>query len=330
MKLTDKFELRTVAYHPELRDITGSIPAAIMLQQLLYWWDRKRGKYIYKTVEEMAQETGLTKHQQTSACKRLEALGFINIHYKGTYKIRHFELNTKIVEDAVDAHVKQRGPLKNTRKAKSQSTKPESGEAVVRKPANMSSEKRTTITEITSKTTNKNLSSTKKPSSSHATTQAKREIEIKSSTNPNNQTLPSWLDETLWQTWLQARNEKFGPTTRAATNLALKELSDLVNQGWPAAQILCEAIARGTPRFYPPCKPGTEKRTLARLKQESLSNVKQPNHNANHQTAHELRQEIQWLMKMISDDPNPQNRTAFQKQLTYAQHQLSALECKAA
>lgn len=333
MRLTDKHDLRTIAYHPELKEITGSPVAAIIIQQLLYWWSRKHGKFIYKTVTEMEQETGMTKHQQSTACKTLEALGFIKIHYRGTHKVRHFEVFVSVVDKAIDGYVKARGPLKKSTPSKSQTSQPKTVQAVSRKPVEISTGKRSSITKSTSEISSETLSHSVEHSKSRETKTRQRETEFKLSQALSKNDLPHGLDPMLWHTWVETRNAKFGTMTPSAERLALKDLSDLVKQGWPALQIVREAISRGTPRLYPPCRPGTEASTLALLAQANKTVSKQParQHNAHHaHKAHELRQEIQGLSEMIKRDKHQRNIVEFKQQLARAQRQLAALECKAA
>jgi len=90
MNLSDVFKLKLVSFYPHLRHLTGSIQGAILLQQLLYWWSRKEGKLLYKTIDQIELETSLTRHEQQSAIKRLVACGFISVIRKGENGKRNF------------------------------------------------------------------------------------------------------------------------------------------------------------------------------------------------------------------------------------------------
>ncbi len=78
---------RVVAYYPGLARRVGGVKAAVMLSQLLYWSGvpvvRQRGGWLYKSVEEMERETGLTKAEQQTARKALLALGLVEARLKG-------------------------------------------------------------------------------------------------------------------------------------------------------------------------------------------------------------------------------------------------------
>lgn len=68
-----------VAFHPELTRITQKTTATLLLCQLIYWGNK--GKlaegWVYKTSGELMDETGLTRHEQESARKKLRELGLI-------------------------------------------------------------------------------------------------------------------------------------------------------------------------------------------------------------------------------------------------------------
>ena len=56
-----------VAFYPRLADLTGSVTAALLLGQCLYWTDRvlrqqpEREGWFWKTAVEWRQEVGLTR-----------------------------------------------------------------------------------------------------------------------------------------------------------------------------------------------------------------------------------------------------------------------------
>lgn len=73
---------RTIAVYRCLIDIADSLKAAAMLSQLLYWTRvsdevEARDGWIYKTIAQMEDETGLTKREQGVCRKKLEALNLI-------------------------------------------------------------------------------------------------------------------------------------------------------------------------------------------------------------------------------------------------------------
>ena len=85
---------RLVSYNVTLSEILGSITASIFLNQLLYWYERGNDReWVYKTVLDFEDETGLTEAQQLSAQKRLVSMGIIEVKRKGSPPKRHFKIN---------------------------------------------------------------------------------------------------------------------------------------------------------------------------------------------------------------------------------------------
>ena len=85
MKLTDFLQDvgRPVAYFPELKRITGSTTATILLCQFIYWRGKEADQdgWLYKTSEEIEDETGLTYNEQKTARKALTEAGLLQEHY---------------------------------------------------------------------------------------------------------------------------------------------------------------------------------------------------------------------------------------------------------
>lgn len=81
-----------------------NLNTAVMLSEIYseytYWkgLDKlEKGGWFYSTVENMYCNTGLSKHQQLSACKELEAYGIIKVKYQGLPKKRYFKFDTTIL-----------------------------------------------------------------------------------------------------------------------------------------------------------------------------------------------------------------------------------------
>lgn len=72
---------RVIAFYPELVDILGSIHAAIYYQQLYYWSDKgtREDGFIYKSKNDIEEETKLTREQQDPIRKKLVDLGWLEI-----------------------------------------------------------------------------------------------------------------------------------------------------------------------------------------------------------------------------------------------------------
>ena len=101
MKLTDFLSDvgRPIAYYPSLRKITGSTTATILLCQFIYW----RGKesdpngWLYKTSDEIEEETGLSYNEQKTARANLVSAELIEEHYARLDHQMKFRVNLNMI-----------------------------------------------------------------------------------------------------------------------------------------------------------------------------------------------------------------------------------------
>ena len=71
---------KVVAYYPDLNiRLIDSVPATLLFCQFMYWLDKTndRDGWIYKTSDELREETGLSYYQQKSAREQLKQLGIL-------------------------------------------------------------------------------------------------------------------------------------------------------------------------------------------------------------------------------------------------------------
>jgi hypothetical protein len=63
---------RPIAFRRALVDLTGSVNAALMLSQAIYWQERAYQKdgWWYKSIDEWQEETGLSRYEQQTARKK--------------------------------------------------------------------------------------------------------------------------------------------------------------------------------------------------------------------------------------------------------------------
>jgi len=96
MKPSDYFANigRPVAYYPHLTDITGNKGATLLLSQLFYWEGKQLSStgWIYKTQEELWEETRLTRGEQETARRILREKGFIEETYQSMPRRLFFRL----------------------------------------------------------------------------------------------------------------------------------------------------------------------------------------------------------------------------------------------
>ena len=97
---------RPIAYYPNLKNITGSTTASILLCQFLYWTDKtKDDGWIWKTSEELEEETGLTYNEQRTARKNLVGLNLIEEEYK---RLDHY-IKFRVNQNAFNALWEEQG-----------------------------------------------------------------------------------------------------------------------------------------------------------------------------------------------------------------------------
>jgi hypothetical protein len=99
VRIDKYFPLRPIAFQPGLALAFNSVPVGIFLSQLLYWSDKGvKGGWIYKTVEELKSETGLTRTMQDLAVKKCIEWGVIEYKLAGIPATRHFKINMERLE----------------------------------------------------------------------------------------------------------------------------------------------------------------------------------------------------------------------------------------
>ena len=98
---------RPIAFSPRLASVLGSINASILLAQLLYW--RDKGDYqpwVYKTIEEMKEETGLSRSEQETAIRKCKEKEILITKLKGIPARRFFYVDIERLIEEVDGWIK--------------------------------------------------------------------------------------------------------------------------------------------------------------------------------------------------------------------------------
>jgi hypothetical protein len=87
-----------IAYHRAFVQLAGSVNGAVFLSQLFYWSRRTKNKegWVYKSVLEWTEETGLTRYEQETVKKHLTRRKIIEVKRKGRVPATlHFRINEK-------------------------------------------------------------------------------------------------------------------------------------------------------------------------------------------------------------------------------------------
>lgn len=115
MNITELLD-RPIAYHRVFVTLTGSVKAAILLSQAMYW--QKRAKqadgWWYKTAEEWQEETGLTRHEQDTAreaCKKYLQTDLRDAPARLYWKVNESELFDALIAENSQTSLPKSGKL---------------------------------------------------------------------------------------------------------------------------------------------------------------------------------------------------------------------------
>lgn len=95
-KMFEKDFIRLPRPFIRMFNLNTALLLAELYSEYIYWKERnllEKGGWFYSTVENMAYMSGLTKHQQLTAYKELEAYGIIKIKHYGLPRKRYFKFN---------------------------------------------------------------------------------------------------------------------------------------------------------------------------------------------------------------------------------------------
>ena len=168
---------RPIAFHRCFVDPTGSITAALMLSQALYWQQRTKDPdgWWYKTREEWREETGMSRWEQEEARKRLRRVGVLQEERRGIparlwYRVDEGQLWALLTKTdpptEPDAGPEGLDPAANQMEGKPPTGRLEASPPDGGKTANWSVSPPPTITETTAETTTETTTTTPNPSAS--------------------------------------------------------------------------------------------------------------------------------------------------------------------
>jgi hypothetical protein len=100
---------RPIAYHPAIAKALGSVNAALVVCQLMYW-DGKGALddgWIVKTNEEFTDELGMSEHELETARRKCKEAGVLKYERKGMPGRGHYLINLDALLDALMASISQ-------------------------------------------------------------------------------------------------------------------------------------------------------------------------------------------------------------------------------
>ncbi|MNC28466.1 hypothetical protein D3C75_766710 [compost metagenome] len=94
---------RPVAYYPKLAKRVGGVNACLLFCQLLYWTDKEQSELgIYKSSEDLTEETGLSYKEQITARKRLVETGLLKETHKRLEHRIYFKLDLDLFNEMME------------------------------------------------------------------------------------------------------------------------------------------------------------------------------------------------------------------------------------
>jgi len=137
---------RTIAFNVKLLKVAGSVNAALLLSQLCFWSDKSEVKnYFYKTISEIEDEVGLSRHEQDTALKFLIARNLVSITLAGVPAKRYFSINWNALEKSLrDTENKASVQIAEKRQTSLQQKRVQKGREALEKASNKFAENRQT------------------------------------------------------------------------------------------------------------------------------------------------------------------------------------------
>jgi hypothetical protein len=110
---------RPNAYYPKLAKPLGGVGPAVLFSQLFYWQDKAASDLgVYKTRDELEEETGLSHNEQRTAIKKLKEKGVLivtekRLEHKTFYKIDNEKVN-QVLSDFANSITQSSRQLKSS------------------------------------------------------------------------------------------------------------------------------------------------------------------------------------------------------------------------
>lgn len=96
--------IKPILYNPLLAEISGSVTAGVFLSQLLYWSNKGKYDWFYKTIDEIYQETRLTRNEQDSAIRIWKSIKILKTQVLGYPPKRHFLIDMPLLAELINEY----------------------------------------------------------------------------------------------------------------------------------------------------------------------------------------------------------------------------------
>lgn len=143
-----------ISFNPAFARIAGSVTAGLMLTQLNYWTGKEKSRdgWVFKTREQMEEETTLSRREQETAQRSLLHNELIEVQLKGVPAKLHYRVNYDRLSEMLSS-MADSADLVRTPNDRGNPSLAESAELDRRKAPNKLGGNRRSITGITTETT---------------------------------------------------------------------------------------------------------------------------------------------------------------------------------
>jgi DNA-binding PadR family transcriptional regulator len=242
-------------YRPELKKLTGSIEAAVLLQQILFRLEYTDEFYkfklpcshpLYVEGDSWCEELEFTEREFEGALKKLKAKGFIKTritidrvtYYSINEATLEKELNALYEKDKLSSTKRINRPLDNIRNTSKNNSKNKTSELIHSEDKSSSFINSSPL----AKNENPNLQKCEKS-----------QISVH---------LPDFINPSLWDDWTRHRRE-IGHSLKPTTiQKQLKQLAEWQSQGYDVNKIIEQSIVNGWQGLFLPKKTKIEQNPL--------------------------------------------------------------------
>ena len=96
------------AYYPIFSRILGDVCAGVLVSRIFYWMDKSEDPdgWVYKKMEEMEEETGLTRSNQQTARKKAKELGVLEELLRGVPATMHYRVDLDRLFELIEENIR--------------------------------------------------------------------------------------------------------------------------------------------------------------------------------------------------------------------------------
>ena len=108
--ILNEFLKRPIAYQPIVAKAIGSVKLGILWSQFYYWSDKTKDEngWIYKTRDDIYNETALSRREQETARRDGRNLGLIEEKLAGQPAKLHYRINYDRMIEIIENYLKKR------------------------------------------------------------------------------------------------------------------------------------------------------------------------------------------------------------------------------